>query len=583
MKSEISNSTTTQPSTLAEATSASVGGSGRDKPKSKRDHGSPVPGQNEGALSIRLLFTFIWNLLHQITALKNVIKGLESKVEDLTKENKRLNEELQKPEKNSVNSSIPSSRERYPRKKPPKLDENGKPIKGKPGAKPGHKAHHRKKPKPKKGHEAEIPIDLPDVEVPTEEVEIKPESTNCPKCDKEMVRKPDRDHHKEQCEFVPNPITRKHYTFQAYKCPDCGEIHYGSVPSLGTGLLGPRILSLLLFLKAVGHVSFTGIQRFLGIFDLKVSRGFICQTLDKASQALNEAYNDLKEALPAQPMLNIDETGHKENGKRIWTWVFRSKTFAFFAIKVDRSSSVLVEFLGKAFKGIIGCDYASAYRKFIKDWGVKAQFCMAHLKRDIQFMVDHIANPELSGYGTKLMGTLTEIFDNLKLWQQLKESREPGDTIASPPMDENTETTAQETLEKLRKLSKRLKEEALEHPIAKPAQNMAERFQKWPDNFYSTFLDDEGIAAGLGCSNNAAEQIIRTVVLDRQVTQGTRSKNGRNRCERVWSVVATCAIQGRSAYGFIKNAIKAHFRGDEEYPKIIKNKIKIRAGYFCRS
>ncbi|MDR3203917.1 MAG: hypothetical protein LBV23_04125, partial [Deltaproteobacteria bacterium] len=36
-----------------------------------------------------------------------------------------------------------------------------------------------------------------------------------------------------------------------------------------------------------------------------------------------EPYEEVKEVLPSQPVLNIDETGHKENGHRLWTWALR--------------------------------------------------------------------------------------------------------------------------------------------------------------------------------------------------------------------------------------------------------------------
>ena len=41
-----------------------------------------------------------------------------------------------------------------------------------------------------------------------------------------------------------------------------------------------------------------------------------------------------------------------------------------------------------------------------------------------------------------------------------------------------------------------------------------------------------------------AEQVIRFIVIDRHVTQGTRSIKGRKSCERLWSVIATYALQG---------------------------------------
>ena len=67
---------------------------------------------------------------------------------------------------------------------------------------------------------------------------------------------------------------------------------------------------------------------------------------------------------------------------------------------------------------------------------------------------------------------------------------------------------------------------------------------------------------GMGPTNNLAEQAVRFVVIDRRITQGTRSEKGRETCERLWTVVGTCALQGRSAFEFILTAVRAYFRDD---------------------
>ena len=98
------------------------------------------------------------------------------------------------------------------------------------------------------------------------------------------------------------------------------------------------------------------------------------------------------------------------------------------------------------------------------------------------------------------------------------------------------------------KLNKKGKEEKRE------AQNMANRFRTYGEA-YVEFITTPRINP----TNNVAEQAIRFVVIDRHITQGTRSINGRQTSERLWSVIATCALQGRSAYNFILEAVKAYF------------------------
>ena len=60
-------------------------------------------------------------------------------------------------------------------------------------------------------------------------------------------------------------------------------------------------------------------------------------------------------------------------------------------------------------------------------------------------------------------------------------------------------------------------------------------------------------------TNNAAEQAIRFVVIDRHITQGTRSEGGQRWCERIWSVIATCTQQGRSVFDYLYAAVRAYF------------------------
>jgi len=78
-------------------------------------------------------------------------------------------------------------------------------------------------------------------------------------------------------------------------------------------------------------------------------------------------------------------------------------------------------------------------------------------------------------------------------------------------------------------------------PETKPAQNLAQRFRKH-GNAYFQFITTPGIEP----TNNLAEQAIRFVVIDRRITQGTRSAAGRDWCRHIWTAIATCSQQSRS-------------------------------------
>jgi transposase len=100
------------------------------------------------------------------------------------------------------------------------------------------------------------------------------------------------------------------------------------------------------------------------------------------------------------------------------------------------------------------------------------------------------------------------------------------------------------------------------------ARTLAKRFRgRAGEQAYFLFLD----APGVEPTNNRTEQAIRHVVIDRRVTQGTRSHAGMRFCERAWTVVATCARQSRSVYQFFLDAIQATYTGSS-YPALIPEK-----------
>ena len=64
---------------------------------------------------------------------------------------------------------------------------------------------------------------------------------------------------------------------------------------------------------------------------------------------------------------------------------------------------------------------------------------------------------------------------------------------------------------------------------------------------------------GVEPANNLAEQAIRFVVLDRLVTQGTRSAAGNRWYERIWTASAMCGQQGRPVFEDLSAAVAAYF------------------------
>jgi transposase len=293
---------------------------------------------------------------------------------------------------------------------------------------------------------------------------------------------------------------------------------------------------LIAYLKGACHCSYSTIRKFIrDVLGMKISRGHLAKLINKASASLKDAYDSLAQRLPNEARLNVDETGHKDYSTSMWTWCFRAALFTLFKIAKSRGSQVLIETLGKEFNGILGCDYFSAYRKYMKDFGVLVQFCLAHFLRDVRFLVEH-PDSDNRAYGRRVLKRLRELFAVIH-------DRE---RYSARAFRIHLENAGDELLADV----------VCRVPKTNEARNLAERFEKHGQS-YLRFITTPGIEP----TNNLAEQAIRFVVIDRKVTQGSRGDKGQRWLERIWTVLATCAQTGRSAFTFLHESLSAFFAG----------------------
>jgi transposase len=292
------------------------------------------------------------------------------------------------------------------------------------------------------------------------------------------------------------------------------------------------------YLKSVCHASFSTIRKFLrDVVKVTISRGQLAKMVQKVSASLEQLYDELLATLPTEDYLNVDETGHPDQGKRLWTWCFRAAMYTLFRIDPSRGSDVLIKVLGKEFDGLLGCDYFSAYRKYMKDFNVLVQFCLAHLIRDVKFLVEH---PKAANrrYGEMLLEHFRKLFGVIHR----------RDSYASDENFRRALTAARNAL---------VDDAFLHLPDTREAFNLAKRFADHMDSYFR-FITEPDIEP----TNNLAEQAIRFVAIHRRMTQGTRGEAGQRWCERIWTVVVTCGQQGRSVFQFLCSAIQAHFKGE---------------------
>lgn len=310
----------------------------------------------------------------------------------------------------------------------------------------------------------------------------------------------------QQMDLVPKLFEVTEHRARLYRHRLTGEVVAATLPDevMRGGLVGPRLSALIAYQKGACHMSYRVIQTFLeDVFQLDLSTGQLVKIAGKASEALVLSYQEMQAALPTCTMVNVDETGHPENGKKLWTWGFHApgpNGFTCFHIDPARSSDVLKEFLGDTFAGVVGCDYHSAYRKFLHDIGASMQFCWAHLIRDVKFLTT-LSDRVTRSFGEKLLASIKRLF---RVWHQRDDM-----------LPDRWERAAERVKREVFKVARR-------PPRRKEAQNIADRFRKHGEHYFR-FLERDGVEP----TNNAMEQRFRFVVIDRKITQGTRGETGR--------------------------------------------------------
>src|SRR5262249_45568582 len=323
----------------------------------------------------------------EVDTLRAQLAALQATVEQLQKQ-------LAAARKDSSTSSKPPSSDIV---KPPKPQPPPGQDRRRPGGQPGHPAHQREL-------------------FPPEMLASQPTDyllDACPGCGGHLlVTDAEPPLVVQQVDIAAVPWEIQEHRSHPGWCPHCRKFRYAPLPLAieRGGLAGPRLTTVIAYLKGVCHASYSTIRKFVrDVIGLTISRGQLAKIIAKVSRALERPYEELLQDLPEQERLNVDETGHKQNGQPQWIWCFRAGLYTLFQIDPTRSADVLIDVLGAEFDGVLGCDYFSAYRRYHREFGVVLQFCLAHLIRDVKFLTT-LPDARDRAYGERLIGGLRELF-----------------------------------------------------------------------------------------------------------------------------------------------------------------------------
>lgn len=461
----------------------------------------------------------------EIERLRAENERLRRQVEEQAKRIADLERQLALKQQNSTLTSKPPSSDGLAGRQ----RERGRrePRRRKAGGQPGHPGRHR---------------ELVPVERVHAMVDLVPEQ--CRHCARRLharhaVGEPRRH---QVTELPPIAAHITEYRCHRRQCPNCGTVTLAPLPDEHAGQFGPQLTALIAYLTVVCRMPRLVVQRFLdGALQIPLSLGSTQHAWEEASAAVAAPYAELEAALRHEPVLNIDETGHRTNGDKRWLWTFVARLFVVYRIAASRGSDVLKAVLGETFAGILGSDRLPTYLTYVVG---QRQLCWAHVTRNLLSALDLAKTPAAKRFCREALALDRRLF---RLWHRF---RGDPDARGSP-------LTRAELIQKVIPIEKRLfalGERYLDAANA-DVRNLAHAFFVHNEHFF-TFVHEEGLAP----TNNAAERALRTAVQWRKIMFGTRSDEGERAVERLLTIVQTCHLQQLNVLGYLTAAIAAHRR-----------------------
>ena len=458
-------------------------------------------------------------------AVKAFVLALFDRIDDLEKQVQTLTDQVSK--LTPRNSSLPPSSE-HPHAKPKAKLRSGR--KRKQGGQKGHKRHLREL----------IPSDQCANVTPCH-------PGGCRRCGGELHLDADGPQRHQVWDMPPiEPVVEEFQLFRGH-CPRCGITTRAELPAgVPTGQCGPRLAAFTGLLMGHFRQSKRRTSMFLGdLLNIPCSPAWTVKIQNLVSDSIAAPYQQLRDELGKQPQLFVDESPTKEKSKKAWLWVAVAPMFAVFGIFGNRSRESLVSLVGDYSGIIINCDRAKMYLD-----GKRLQWCWAHLKRDIQKLIDSPDN-QVKRLGHDLMRQQRLLFQQWRRYKSDEISWRGFQQLAAPIRVEFNGLLLRGRFSGNAKLTGFCDE-------------------LWPRKEHLWTFSK---VAGIEPTNNTAERALRPAVIHRKLSFGTQSPSGSRYLERILTVSETCRLQNRNAYEFLIESMRAKFAGTAgpsllEEPKI---------------
>lgn len=448
------------------------------------------------------------------------VQQMREQISALSEQVKSLRDQLSK---DSHNSHLPPSSDRFGRK-PKSLRQKSE---KKSGGQPGHEG-------------SSLQWSCTPDEVVEQHVE------QCEACQHDLHAVSVSHVERRQVLDVPSPrLIVREYRAEHKQCPMCQHITAAAFPKEVAAPIqyGPSIGATAVYLVQQQLLPLARACEVMGdLLGVQMSQGTICDLITRCAAQLREVEQQIKEALKEADVIHQDETGLYVAGKRYWEHVTCTATLTHYHVDPSRGQRAL-ETIGilPHFKGISVHDGWASYWQYACEHAC----CNVHLLRELTFLAEEQgaawaadlktllldmkeATEQARERGERRLGSLEVVDWEAQFLAILDEGDQAHPRALAPPGKRGR--TKQST-----------------------ARNLLDRLRKH-QNAFLCFLEDLRV----DFDNNLAERDLRMIKVQQKVSGCFRSIAGAQAFSRIRGYLSTLRKQGLPLLSALQATLCGH-------------------------
>jgi transposase len=333
------------------------------------------------------------------------------------------------------------------------------------------------------------------------------------------------------------------YRVWVYRCPTCDTTVRASHPDLAPDQygatahrMGPRVM-------AAAHATHYGlgvpVRKVPAVLHLytgvRMTQSALTQdALRRVSGPIGQEYQVLRDQVPASDVVSTDDTGWRVGGENAQLMIFVTDTATVFQVRTQHRNEEVREVIGDDYRGVLVTDRGKSYDAKELE-AVQQQKCIPHALRSINEVLE-TQQGRARHFGARLKGLLKE---GLQLWHDYHDH--PGQRAGFERRVASLQAAVTQHLR-----PRRLTDA--------DNQRLLKEFGRHHDRGnLLRFLEDPRVPP----TNNASERGFRFAVIQRKVSQCSKTAGGARAFEAFASVIKTTMRQGKD----VVERLSGLFRG----------------------